>query len=468
MCGIAGVMNASGLAGSKDFIRDAMVAGMLRGYDSSGIFQQDNKGKIYYHKEASEGMFLAFSKKGGRFIDDVPSTHFTVTHTRAATQGKVTDENAHPFVTHKPDGSPIVGCHNGSLEQSWRNKPNAKDYEVDSHWALAEIAEKGIKAFDNIFGAYCFVWAEVSKPGKLFMVRNSQRPMHLLWSADGKQCYFASEAGMLSWLCERNKLVVKEEIMVLGTDKLYEFDMTDDKVTFTSTPLRTYNYTPVQQTTAASTVVSNPTVLGSAVNAQLNHAGKQFIEDIKKAAQGKLPIRQGGWYQPPKRDILDDQDAATEAAVTAAEAAIVEQRNDDAPFSMDEFVTADLVPESWFSSSSKPEEVALAKAEGMHRELQWFEGVVWDEETGSLMGDIEVWNKSTGKETYTGIIRTISRARAHAEYIDNGNKHKRQTNGNWVVVDGMYDDSRLGLVMVLSELNQIGKQHMADQYRKAN
>lgn len=490
MCGIAGVMTLNNVTLTEDFIRDAMVAGMLRGYDSAGIFQQDKAGKIWFHKEASEGVYVAFSKKGQAYIKDVPKCPVTITHTRAATQGDVNDRNAHPFVLHKPNKRPLVGCHNGSLTTAWKHKPDGKDYEVDSEWALAQIAAKGNDAFKEIYGAYCFVWMEEDKPGKVFMCRNSQRPMHLLWSEDEKQCFFASEAGMLAWLCERNKIRTKSEIMVLGTDKIYEFDVTGEKVTFTSTPVpRAY--------TAPATNVS---VIGTAPEKKvgdLNPDGVRFVDKIKKAAQGKLEMYgRPSVYSPyvfdaeKIKDTLDIQDDAErrrkerEKQIEAAFADLVDdnkgdvitqQRDDDAPFSEegDEGFAleedTDLVPAKWFSTRGvKNEERVAARAQGFYRELQWVEGVCWDESTGSLMGDVEIWDKKNGKQVYTGIIRDISQARAHAEFIDNGSRAANIRPGAWVVISGMYSDKMLGQVFVLAELNQEGKQAMRDQRNKAN
>lgn len=492
MCGIAGVMGVQYLGKAEEFIRDSLVAGMLRGYDSAGIFQADRKGKIWFHKDAVEGMYLAGSKEGASFIKDAPKMAATITHTRAATQGSVTKANAHPFVVHKPNGSPLVGCHNGSLTTAWKNKPNAKGIDVDSHWALKTIAEKGVEAFKEIFGAYCFVWVEDDKPGKVFMARNSQRPMHLLWTKDGKNVLFASEPGMLAWIAERNKIDVREQIMVLGEDHIYEFDCTGNVVQFSKTAIPK-SYTPATTATrtagttgaTGTTVVSATGVMGDPPKAPgqlLNAAGVAFVDRMKLAANGKLNVVGGVSQYSPARpmeraDILDAQEAAEalakQRAVDQAVAdivgegdAIAQQRTDDAPFLEED---SDLVPLSWFSSrGTKQAELQTAKAQGFYRELQWFEGIAWDENTGELMGDVQIWDSKKGKINYTGVIRAISQARAHTDYVDNG-LGRKQSAGGWVVVSGMYHDRMLNeMVFVCSELNMIGKQAMMDQKKKAN
>lgn len=52
MCGISGVLNAATQFNNKidKFISDATVANVVRGFDSTGIMQQDRKGQTFVHK----------------------------------------------------------------------------------------------------------------------------------------------------------------------------------------------------------------------------------------------------------------------------------------------------------------------------------------------------------------------------------------------------------------------------------
>jgi glucosamine--fructose-6-phosphate aminotransferase (isomerizing) len=102
MCGIIGYI------GKRDAI-SVVLEGLkrleYRGYDSAGI--------AYF----SEGHIDIKRRKGkvkdllGLFETDQPSTHVAIGHTRWATHGKPSEENAHP---HRSDG--IVIVHNGIIE----------------------------------------------------------------------------------------------------------------------------------------------------------------------------------------------------------------------------------------------------------------------------------------------------------------------------------------------------------------
>lgn len=468
MCGIAGVANSMYGTSTDRFVRDALVAGMLRGMDSTGIMQVDRNGKIYYVKEAVEGLFFLGNKVARQFIDDTCKSAITVTHTRAATQGKVNDDNAHPFVAHKGNAEPLVGVHNGSLTPAWRTKPGAKDFEVDSQWALAHIAARGPEAFKDINGPFAFVWAEADKKGKLFMARNSQRPMHILFTEDRKSMLFASEAGMLSWLAERSNIKTQAEILSLVPDYLYEFDTNGTTVTFTKTLLPKQTYAPavVPAKPTGTTIIGTPPTVSplssyTASAKLLNESGEAFIANIKLAAQGKLPVKKD--VTPFKQNTKELGAAATTAAGKGE--VVTGQRDDDAPFLED---NSELVPLNWFSPRlTKADERAHAIKIGFFRELQWFSGVAFDDQSGELLGDIEVYDRKNGKQTYTAVLRGISPARAHNDYIDNGGP-RGMKEGGWVVITGSYADPLLGTVFVATEMNMIGKTAMIDKAKKAH
>lgn len=485
MCGIAGVLNAVYQKDSGCFIRDSMVAGMLRGVDSTGVMQMDRGGKIYVHKEAVPGAYFLSSKITQQFVDDVCKSPINVVHTRAATQGVINKDNAHPFIVHKPNKHPLVGVHNGSLYAGWKTRVSAKGFEVDSHWALTMIAEHGIDAFRQIHGPFCFVWTDAEHKGKLFIARNSGRPMHVVFSEGRKSMYFASEAGMLHWLTERNNIKTETDILVLAPERLYEFDTTGSTVTYTSKILP-FNSATTTTTTGTNVVAVNNAATDparnvgqgpstgalsyvNAVDSGPNQAGKDFIERIKLAAKGKDP------YNNPSVPITNDKvvddvvsaivNSAVKNAAPEKEEEVVRQRDDDAPFQLAE--NTDLVPTTWFDArSTKKAEREYAVTLGFFRELQWFRGVAWDDDSGECLGDVEIWDKKNGKQTYTGVIRNISRARAHAEYIDN--KRAAIAEGFWVVITGAYVHKQLGTVFVLSELNMLGKQAVSDQHKKAH
>lgn len=432
MCGIVACINSGDSAvNSDDFIANAILTGAVRGQDSTGIFQADRNGKIYSHKMATSGCMFAEDKTTISFVRDTRLSRITVVHHRAATVGSITDANAHPFlcpmsaeqVKNGKQGT-LVGVHNGSLV-SWKDKPDAKNFTVDSNWALAHIAKHGIDAFKDIIGPYCFMWTTTDAPDKLYVARNSGRPMHVAFTKDKKQAYFASEAGMLAWLCERNNISIEDSIMVVGTDTLYTFDTSGS----------TINVSAQKLPAAVAPVVYKPVQVPAVAEAApwkhdlLNGAGRRFIEKIKLAVAGKLQAT------PPAAEVsssVADSDGA------------------------DDYVVANTVPEKWYSDANATNnEKDYAKKLEMFRELQWFQGVTYDEQTGEVLGDIEVWEKDKGKVKYAGIIRGCSRARASAEYIKAGKNG--MTDGNWVVIVGAREEKSLGKVLIAAELTREGR-----------
>jgi hypothetical protein len=226
MCGIHGVINKSFQAKREftSFMDNAFVVNTLRGMDSAGIFQVDKDFRPYSHKMNVPGFAFAESKQAKRFFSDADNSIITVGHVRAATHGKVTIDNAHPFVVGKPSGKRLIGVHNGTIH-NWKQHKTSNLYDVDSEWALSRIAADGIDAFEDFAGAYAFVWWDEDTPDKLYMGRNSERPLHILQTKTKDSILFASEAGMLSWLAERNKIDTADELFLLEEQKIYTFDL---------------------------------------------------------------------------------------------------------------------------------------------------------------------------------------------------------------------------------------------------
>lgn len=453
MCGIAGILLAGPSTRASDFIGDAMVAGMLRGVDSTGVMQMAHTGAVYTHKDAVDGALFREDKTTRQFIKDSNTCPITVIHTRAATHGIITTANAHPFISKDSNGAAVVGVHNGSLT-NWKGKEGAAQYQVDSEWALSRIALRGADAFKEIDGPYCFVWLVDKEKNKVHMARNHQRPMHLLFSKDRKAMMFASEAGMLSWLATRNGFTCEDNMLSLSPERLYEFDTTGPTVKYTSTPL------PAKPVTVwkGGTYVTQP-ASASNVTPIRPAAATRFIDNVKAAAQGKLAM-----ITPvTKPDKLQRQvDKAVSAII--GEEGVVAQREDDAPF-LEE--AGEPVPLTWFSERlTSNSERKMAVDTGFFGEMHWFSGVVYDDTVGELIGEVEIWSKKNGKQTYTGIVRGISQPRAHSQFIDNAFKGMKE--GGFAVITGAKADDQLGTVFIMSELNMIGKDALDHKRKRMN
>lgn len=232
MCGIFGTVTGKARNPKlSKFLSDSFMASQVRGTDSSGIFLADTivKNRLAgVQKLPVCGSMFVGDKAAANLIDNADGIgNIAVGHVRAATYGKVTLNNAHPFIIESENGRldrELVGVHNGTLT-SWASHKDAKYFDVDSEWALSQIFEQGIEAFRNtIKGAYAFVWWDRDEQSMLNIALNEARPMHIAFTKNDDML-FASEAGMLAWIAERNDIAIDGDILQLTADHHYQFEV---------------------------------------------------------------------------------------------------------------------------------------------------------------------------------------------------------------------------------------------------
>lgn len=228
MCGIHGFINGKIKAeiNTDDFLKSAFVANMLRGTDSSGIAVVSNNGWSDVAKLPVAGMYLPSNKAANSLIIRARTVNTaSMCHVRAATVGNITYANTHPFNIVDDTGDEIIGIHNGTLT-NWKGKKGASDWDVDSAWAMSHILSENADAFEDFTGAFAFVWWASARPGVLNMARNKERPLFVALTEDGNMVY-ASEAGMIHWLCDRHRIKLKGSIKELEEGHLFQFDIAD-------------------------------------------------------------------------------------------------------------------------------------------------------------------------------------------------------------------------------------------------
>lgn len=226
MCGIFGLINGTKNRTPNASICKAVADGILlssvRGSDSTGLMQRDSKA-TYLHRMMGSGAFFVKDGVSYRHIDDSDISIYTVAHNRAATEGSVTLDNAHPFEYMTDDQKNYaIGVHNGTL-MGWKNPDHT--FEVDSQWAISRLAERGDAAFDEFSGAWCFVWSDDRDPTVLKISRNAARPMYFAYVKNQDRMFFGSEHQMLSWITERNSVELEPEIYNIQPGKIYSFDL---------------------------------------------------------------------------------------------------------------------------------------------------------------------------------------------------------------------------------------------------
>lgn len=508
MCGIHGVINKSGiaLASLSSFMSQGFLANSLRGTDSSGVFQIDKQSRKFMHKSMISGYNFCETKIATRFCTDVATSPITVGHVRAATHGKVTAENAHPFLVERPGGkSCIIGVHNGTIT-NWRSHKDSTAYDVDSEWALTQIAKDGVDALELMSGSYCFVWWDEDKPGKLFMVRNEDRPMHLLLNAAKSAAMFASEAGMLAWLAERNKIETDDMIYSLEPHKLYTFDVekTGSPITWTKANAPKYK-APSYNThnnsgrgrwnhqlgrwedppgvssfgsvgNGSTNNVSSSASGGSTVGNDPNFppAAASFCERFKRAVaqnrterfsdelnteSGVQPGEAGAADHKPKNKkerrlarkqqlkLGSKKDSKSDLPSDTRRGGVEFDANGEA-----------IAPSHWFSTgTATAAEQQSAKSLGVMGSIQYFKGIAYEPSTCELFGEFEVWDvASRSKVKYEAVLRGLSGHAALDKWVDSG--------GDWACIIGRYEDKAMRqYVFVVSGLTDAGKKQMYDR-----
>lgn len=184
MCGIIGF---TGYLGAAKILTDGLSELEYRGYDSAGIacFKE---GKI--HTIKSTGKVNALKQK---ISNEFSSSSCGIGHTRWATHGGVSEENAHPHTSGK-----VTLIHNGiienyhellnSLEGTGKKQVSQTDSEIaamviDSHYE--GDAHKAIKdTVNKLEGAYAFCILFADQPDIIYCIRKGS-PLVLCSSQSG-------------------------------------------------------------------------------------------------------------------------------------------------------------------------------------------------------------------------------------------------------------------------------------------
>ena len=197
MCGIVGYTGAQSAA---PILLDGLKKLEYRGYDSAGIAVM-NDSKIKISKVTGRIANLCEKTHDGA---DIPGT-MGIGHTRWATHGAPTEENAHPHMSN--DGRFAV-VHNGIIEnyialreeliKNGYHFESETDTEVIVH--LIEMYYKGdmrkalIKTANRLRGSYALGVICTEEPGKIYAIREASP---LILGAGVNENFFASDVTAL-------------------------------------------------------------------------------------------------------------------------------------------------------------------------------------------------------------------------------------------------------------------------------
>ena len=197
MCGIVGFTGARSAA---PVLLDGLKKLEYRGYDSAGLAVMDGN-KISVSKVTGRIAGLCEKTRDG---EAVPGTT-GIGHTRWATHGAPTEENAHPHLSN--DGRFAV-VHNGIIENyaalreelisDWYRFESETDTEVIVHlvemYYAGSVRDALIRTVNRLRGSYALGVICSEEPGKIYAVREASP---LIIGVGAGENYFASDVTAL-------------------------------------------------------------------------------------------------------------------------------------------------------------------------------------------------------------------------------------------------------------------------------
>ena len=206
MCGIVAAASQSNII---SILADGLKHLEYRGYDSSGIAFIQNKNISSYKKQGNVSELT-------QSLDKKLNANIGIAHTRWATHGKPSKENAHPHISNNN----IAIVHNGIIENHLeiKNKffkdltcSSETDSEILAHLINFyrkenEIFEAVYLALKEVKGSYAIAVLDKKNPEKIIVARNGSP---LLIGLGEKINFIASDAQAL--IEHTNKFVYLED-----------------------------------------------------------------------------------------------------------------------------------------------------------------------------------------------------------------------------------------------------------------
>jgi hypothetical protein len=199
MCGLFG---AVGRGFDLPTVRALAVLNQERGTHSTGLM---NSAGAYYKKAVRASEYLA-TKDINEWIRQHANGDGLYGHTRMASRGAHTDDNAHPFRYEA-----VTGMHNGILDAPL-------EYAVDSMYAFHLLSQhepgEYQEALKEVAGWYVLVWAD----------RRNGCVYFLNWSGD---LYFTKQGGVFYYSSDQRHLRAATglgEVFEVKHRQVYRYD----------------------------------------------------------------------------------------------------------------------------------------------------------------------------------------------------------------------------------------------------
>ncbi|HEM3681766.1 TPA: glutamine--fructose-6-phosphate transaminase (isomerizing) [Streptococcus suis] len=288
MCGIVGVV---GNANATDILIQGLEKLEYRGYDSAGIFVADGD---QAHLVKAVGRIAELSAKLGDKTEGTTG----IGHTRWATHGKPTEDNAHP---HTSQTGRFVLVHNGVIENYLEMKNDfleghsfkgQTDTEIAVH-LIGQFVEEGLstleafkKALKIIQGSYAFALIDAMDADTIYVAKNKS-PL-LIGLGDGYNMVCSDAMAMIRETSEYMEIHDKE-LVIVKKDSVEVMDYDGNAIERGSYTAEldlsdigkgTYPYYMLKE------IDEQPTVMRKLISAYTNEAGQITVDtDIIKAVQ---------------------------------------------------------------------------------------------------------------------------------------------------------------------------------------
>ena len=288
MCGIVGVV---GNTNATDILIQGLEKLEYRGYDSAGVFLA-SEGKSQLVKAVGRIAELSAKAEG---VEGTAG----IGHTRWATHGKPTEDNAHP---HRSETGRFVLVHNGVIENYLEIKEEylaghhfkgQTDTEIAAHLIGKFAEEEGLstleafkKALHIIRGAYAFALMDAEDPSTIYVAKNKS-PL-LIGLGDGYNMVCSDAMAMIR---ETNQYmeIHDQELVIVKADSVevqdydghvQERDSYTAELDLSDIGKGTYPYYMLKE------IDEQPTVMRKLIQAYTNESGQVVVDpDIIKAVQ---------------------------------------------------------------------------------------------------------------------------------------------------------------------------------------
>ena len=288
MCGIVGVV---GNTNATDILIQGLEKLEYRGYDSAGVFLA-SEGKSQLVKAVGRIAELSAKAEG-------VEGEAGIGHTRWATHGKPTEDNAHP---HRSETGRFVLVHNGVIENYLEIKEEylaghhfkgQTDTEIAAHLIGKFAEEEGLstleafkKALHIVRGAYAFALMDAEDPSTIYVAKNKS-PL-LIGLGDGYNMVCSDAMAMIRETNQYMEIHDKELVIVKADSvEVQDYDGNRrERASYTAEldlsdiGKGTYPYYMLKE------IDEQPTVMRKLIQAYTDEAGQVVVDPaIIKAVQ---------------------------------------------------------------------------------------------------------------------------------------------------------------------------------------